>query len=201
MPPPAPRASVFRSVTSREWDPRRRRGPASSHPWLLRGLRLTRVLEKHAGCVNAVAWNDDASLLLSGSDDLCVCVWGTGAGFPLRGSAFTGHRHNIFSAEFVPGEPNGARCVTVAGDGDVRLVELERAFARGSAAADPDDDAPRTPGASTPRAAARASSPASPPPRAAPIRARDRAAAASTRAGPATARSSRGTARRTRAWA
>ena len=142
MPPPAPRASVFRSVTSREWDPRRRRGPASSHPWLLRGLRLTRVLEKHAGCVNAVAWNDDASLLLSGSDDLCVCVWGTGAGFPLRGSAFTGHRHNIFSAEFVPGEPNGARCVTVAGDGDVRLVELERAFARGSAAADPDDDAP-----------------------------------------------------------
>ena len=130
MPPPAPRASVFRSVTSREWDPRRRRGPASSHPWLLRGLRLTRVLEKHAGCVNAVAWNDDASLLLSGSDDLCVCVWGTGAGFPLRGSAFTGHRHNIFSAEFVPGEPNGARCVTVAGDGDVRLVELERAFAR-----------------------------------------------------------------------
>ena len=114
---------MFRSVTSREWDPRRRRGPASSHPWLLRGLRLTRVLEKHAGCVNAVAWNDDASLLLSGSDDLCVCVWGTGAGFPLRGSAFTGHRHNIFSAEFVPGEPNGARCVTVAGDGDVRLVE------------------------------------------------------------------------------
>ena len=104
---------------------RRRRRPHVGHPTFIDGLRLTNVLERHSGCVNALAWNDDATLLLSGSDDLCVCVWSTGAGFPCRGSVYTGHVNNIFSNEFVP-HSGSARCVTTAGDGDVRLVDLER---------------------------------------------------------------------------
>jgi hypothetical protein len=54
-------------------------------------------------------------------------VWSAGSGFPCRGSVYSGHVHNIFSAEFVPGS-SGSKCVTTAGDGDVRLVDLERGF-------------------------------------------------------------------------
>ena len=79
--PPPPLARPCSGASRPRWDPRRRRGPASSHPWLLRGLRLTRPREarrvRQRGGVER-----RASLLLSGSDDLCVCVWGTGAGFP-----------------------------------------------------------------------------------------------------------------------
>ena len=124
--------SVYEGVTRRQWDVRRRREPNVAHPWLMRGLRLTAALEKHAGCVNAVSWNDDASLLLSGGDDLCVCVWSLGTAFPCRGSVYTGHTHNIFSAEFVPNSGSN-RCVTVAGGGDVRLVDLARGFAGAAA--------------------------------------------------------------------
>ena len=145
--------SVFRDVLRRQWDARRRRRPHVGHPTFIDGLRLTNVLERHSGCVNALAWNDDATLLLSGSDDLCVCVWTTGAGFPCRGSVYTGHVNNIFSNEFVP-HSGSARCVTTAGDGDVRLVDLERgvrdAASDGTPRApprrrwvsDPDDDSP-----------------------------------------------------------
>ncbi|ABP01211.1 predicted protein, partial [Ostreococcus lucimarinus CCE9901] len=96
-------------------------------------LRLRETLEKHGGCVNCVSWNDDASLLISGSDDMTVCVWGCGAKMPLKGSAFTGHTHNVFASEFVP-QSNSAYCVTTSADGDVRLVDLERGF-RGPAPA------------------------------------------------------------------
>ena len=106
--------SVFRDVLRRQWDARRRRSPHVGHPTFIDGLRLTNVLERHGGCVSALAWNDDASLLLSGSDDLCVCVWTTGAGFPCRGSVYTGHVNNIFSNEFVP-HSDSARCVTHRG--------------------------------------------------------------------------------------
>ena len=75
-------------------------------------------------CVNTVAWSEDASLLLSGSDDLCVCVWSVGTSFPCL-EPCTRANHNIFSAEFVPGT-RGGRCVTTAGDGDVRGVDLIR---------------------------------------------------------------------------
>ena len=148
-PLPSGLTSVFEGVTRRQWDARRRREPHVGHPWLMRGLRLTAALEKHAGCVNAVSWNDDASLLLSGSDDLCVCVWSLGSAFPCRGSVYTGHVHNIFSAEFVPNSGSNA-CVTVAGDGDVRRVDLARGFAAGADRnrprrrwlSDPDENSP-----------------------------------------------------------
>ena len=118
---------MFRDILQRQLDPRRFRQPGLGHPSFVKGLRLSARLEKHGGCVNAVSWNEDASYLISGSDDLCVCVWSMGTGFPLKGSVFTGHRHNIFSVEFVPSSDSG-KCVTTAGDGDVRLVDLVRGF-------------------------------------------------------------------------
>ena len=124
--------SVFDGVARRQWDARHRHEPHVDHPWLMRGLRLTAALEKHAGCVNALSWNDDTSLLLSGGDDLCVCVWSLGSTFPCRGSVYTGHAHNIFSAEFVPNTGSN-QCVTIAGDGDVRRVDVSRGFASAGA--------------------------------------------------------------------
>ena len=123
-------ASAYRDVLRREWDPRHRLRPRVGHSHFVKNLRLVQQLERHAGCVNTVAWSEDASLLLSGSDDLCVCVWSVGTGFPCLGTVYTGHNHNIFSAEFVPGT-NGGKCVTTAGDGDVRIVDLVRGFERG----------------------------------------------------------------------
>lgn len=90
-------------------------------------LRLRETLEAHGGCVNCCSWNEDASLLISGSDDMTVCVWSCGAKMPLKGSTFTGHTHNVFACKFVPQTNDGA-CITTAADGDVRLVDLERGF-------------------------------------------------------------------------
>ena len=73
---------------------------------------------------------DDASLLISGSDDTFVHVWRATAdpqaagGGPARlrplTSHLTGHTHNIFGAVFVPGS-SAHRAVTCGADGEVRL--------------------------------------------------------------------------------
>lgn len=39
------------------------------HPDWAKKLQLVAVGEAHAGCVNAVRWDDDGSRLVSGSDD------------------------------------------------------------------------------------------------------------------------------------
>ena len=130
--------SAYRDVLRREWDPRHRLRPRLGHSHFVKNLRLVQRLDRHAGCVNTVAWSEDASLLLSGSDDLCVCVWSVGTSFPCLGTVYTGHNHNIFSAEFVPGT-RGGRCVTTAGDGDVRVVDLIRGFQSARGRGDPRD--------------------------------------------------------------
>ena len=139
--PPTAR-NIFADAQRRQWcrerQTRERRGHAPSantgatalrcgNKRFVEELRLRETLERHGGCVNCVSWNEDASLLISGSDDMTVCVWSCGAKMPLKGSAFTGHVHNIFAAKFVP-QSNNAFCVTTSADGDVRLVDLERGF-------------------------------------------------------------------------
>lgn len=139
--PPMAR-NIFADLQRRQWcrerqSPERRGHAQSAHAGatalrcgnkrFVEELRLTETLERHGGCVNCVSWNDDASLLISGSDDMTVCVWSCGAKMPLKGSAFTGHVHNIFAAKFVPQSGDGS-CVTTSADGDVRLTDLERGF-------------------------------------------------------------------------
>lgn len=65
--------------------------------------RLTRwkVLEGHDGCVNTVAWNENGSLLLSGSDDYLLNVYNVYQNKLLH-SIESGHQANIFSAKFLP---------------------------------------------------------------------------------------------------
>jgi WD40 repeat protein len=38
------------------------------------GIKYDRMLLKHDGCVNTANWNDDGSLIVTGSDDLNIKV-------------------------------------------------------------------------------------------------------------------------------
>ena len=71
--------SMFRDISRRQWDPRYHKQCTQTqcmkHPSIIKGMRLLKNLEKHGGCVNTVSWNEDASLLISGSDDMTVVVW------------------------------------------------------------------------------------------------------------------------------
>ena len=104
--------------------------PLPSHSHLVSSLSLHRKLKAHRGCVNTVAWHEeaDSSLLISGSDDTFIHVWRAGAGgqqprLKPTVSHLTGHSHNIFGASFVPG--SSAHCaVTCGADGEVRHHDL-----------------------------------------------------------------------------
>ena len=103
-------------------------------------LGIPRVVWSHMVTVPKSSWLrlEYEGVLLSGSAALCVCVWSVGTSFPCLGTVYTGHNHNIFSAEFVPGT-RGGRCVTTAGDGDVRVVDLIRGFQSARGRGDPRD--------------------------------------------------------------
>lgn len=75
--------------------------------WVAR-LGVAYALPPHAGCVNTVNWSPDGSLLLTGSDDLCIAVV-CAASRRVRCCLDTGHSHNVFDARFVPGDLDKAR--------------------------------------------------------------------------------------------
>ncbi|XVE60569.1 hypothetical protein DITRI_Ditri05aG0139200 [Diplodiscus trichospermus] len=99
------------------------------HSSLIRRLSLEQELEGHQGCVNAVAWNSNGSLLISGSDDARINIWSY-AGRKLLHSIETGHSANIFCTKFVP-ETSDELVVSGAGDAEVRLFNLSRLSGRG----------------------------------------------------------------------
>lgn len=96
----------------------------ASGPALLVRLQATHVLEEHTGCVNTLSWNDEGSLLVSGSDDCRICVWRCvdESSTTFRSAVSTGHCRNIFAARFVPGDDE--QIVTAACDGEVRLTHV-----------------------------------------------------------------------------
>ena len=67
---------------------------------LIERLGLDFELSGHAGCVNCLEWNNDGSILASGSDDFHVMLWD-----PFRRKKMTdidtGHQGNIFSVKVV----------------------------------------------------------------------------------------------------
>ncbi|XP_057773219.1 LOW QUALITY PROTEIN: protein ALTERED SEED GERMINATION 2 [Salvia miltiorrhiza] len=94
------------------------------HSSLVRRLSLERELEGHRGCVNAIAWNSEGSMLISGSDDTRVNVWSYSSR-KLMHSIETGHSANIFCTKFVP-ETSDELVVSGAADAEVRLFNLSR---------------------------------------------------------------------------
>uniref|UniRef100_A0A0D9VQH6 Anaphase-promoting complex subunit 4 WD40 domain-containing protein n=1 Tax=Leersia perrieri TaxID=77586 RepID=A0A0D9VQH6_9ORYZ len=98
------------------------------HSSLVQRLALEKELEGHLGCVNAIAWNSNGSLLLSGSDDTRICIWSYGNGELLH-DIETGHSANIFCTKFVP-ETSDEVIVSGAGDAEVRVFNLSRLSGR-----------------------------------------------------------------------
>lgn len=63
------------------------------------------TLVSHSGCVNTLKWSKDGTKLITGSDDKCVKIWNykqSSTGTTLRHTIRTGHRSNIFCADFSP---------------------------------------------------------------------------------------------------
>ncbi|KAK8692391.1 hypothetical protein V6N13_075852 [Hibiscus sabdariffa] len=94
------------------------------HSSLVRRLSKEQELEGHQGCVNAVAWNSNGSLLISGSDDERINIWSYSSRKLLH-SIDTGHSANIFCTKFIP-ETSDELVVSGAGDAEVRLFNLSR---------------------------------------------------------------------------
>uniref|UniRef100_A0A1J3IXC2 WD and tetratricopeptide repeats protein 1 n=1 Tax=Noccaea caerulescens TaxID=107243 RepID=A0A1J3IXC2_NOCCA len=98
------------------------------HSSLVRRLSQEQELEGHQGCVNALSWNSNGSLLISGSDDLRLNIWNYSSRKLLH-SVDTGHTANIFCTKFVP-ETSDELVVSGAGDAEVRLFNLSGVSSR-----------------------------------------------------------------------
>ncbi|XP_034950582.1 DDB1- and CUL4-associated factor 8 [Chelonus insularis] len=84
-------------------------------------LELMYKMEQHEGCVNAINFNEDGSLLASGSDDLKVVVWDWAVGRK-RAVLDTGHSLNVFETKWLFNH-NKDLIATCARDGHVRLLD------------------------------------------------------------------------------
>ncbi|XP_048867568.1 DDB1- and CUL4-associated factor 8 [Brienomyrus brachyistius] len=89
---------------------------------LVQRLELQARLERHAGCVNTLHFNQAGTRLASGSDDLRVVVWDW-AQCRAELEFDSGHKSNVFQAKFLPhsGDSTLAMC---ARDGQIRVAEL-----------------------------------------------------------------------------
>lgn len=95
--------------------------PIQCHPHFVRRLRITRRLQAHRGCVNTVAWTQDALCVISGSDDMHLALWDA-TSWRLRARWPSLHVANIFCAKLLGRAVSaGSRIASCALDGQVRL--------------------------------------------------------------------------------
>lgn len=104
---------------------------------LVNDLDIVNELDGHSGCVNALAWSKSGNLLASGSDDqhLNIHTYQPEDGasqFRLSTTVATGHTQNIFSVKFMPFSQDRT-LITAAGDGEVRVFDIEYSGAAGTA--------------------------------------------------------------------
>ncbi|EMC94346.1 hypothetical protein BAUCODRAFT_73625 [Baudoinia panamericana UAMH 10762] len=98
---------------------------------LIADLDIVNELDGHSGCVNALSWSKSGKLLASGSDDQHLNIHTyqpstSTSQFQLTTTVATGHTQNIFSVKFMP-HHNDRTVITAAGDGEVRVFDLEYA--------------------------------------------------------------------------
>ena len=124
------RDSLYTSLYHRELTaPRHSHRRLYSTRSLISDLDIVNELDGHSGCVNALSWSRTGNLLASGSDDQHLNIHSyqpddSNDQFKLTATVATGHTQNIFSVKFMPG--HGDRMVvTAAGDGEVRVFDLE----------------------------------------------------------------------------
>ncbi|KDQ09274.1 hypothetical protein BOTBODRAFT_92785, partial [Botryobasidium botryosum FD-172 SS1] len=81
------------------------------------GVQVHAPLERHATCINSLAFSPDASRIVSGSADGTVCVWDVSTGHLVFrspvGAYFLSYAYSISIS------PNGLRAITGAHDGTV----------------------------------------------------------------------------------
>lgn len=119
---------LTRELTSSASRPRSYRNLYSDRQ-LIADLDIVNELDGHSGCVNALSWSKSGQLLASGSDDQHLNIHSyqpstTTNQFQLTTTVATGHTANIFSVKFMP-HRNDRTVVTAAGDGEVRIFDLE----------------------------------------------------------------------------
>ncbi|KQK23224.1 hypothetical protein BRADI_1g72086v3 [Brachypodium distachyon] len=100
------------------------------HSSLVQRLGLEKEMEGHVGCVNAISWNSNGSLLISGSDDTRINIWSY-ANREMLHDIDTGHSANVFCTKFVP-ETSDDVVVSGAADAEVRVFNLSRLSGRRS---------------------------------------------------------------------
>lgn len=88
-------------------------------------LEMAHNLKGHGGCVNCINFNETGDLLVSGGDDLHLCIW-KWASNKMVLKCNTGHRQNIFQTKFIENgiNANGFNIVSSSRDGDVRYIEI-----------------------------------------------------------------------------
>lgn len=96
------------------------RKQAYSSLYFIQRLELAEKLEEHGGCVNCLNFSSSGDLLVSGSDDLEVCIWDWAAG-RIRTKYNSGHSSNVFQAKFCL---DNTKIVTCSRDGQVRLSDI-----------------------------------------------------------------------------
>ncbi|PNS13853.1 WD repeat protein iqw1 [Sphaceloma murrayae] len=106
---------------------------AYGRPEWVENLDIVNELGGHSGCVNALSWSKSGRLLASGSDDKHLNIQkyqpeDSNAQFSLATTVATGHTANIFSVKFMP-HSNDQTVITCAGDGEVRIFDLESSSA------------------------------------------------------------------------
>jgi len=105
-----------------------RRAYLGSSEGLIKRLTLEWELEGHSGCVNTVRWNDEGSLVVSGSDDTFLNIYNPYKR-KLLATIPSGHTGNIFHGIFLHGFDNRL-VASCAADGEVRLSDVELGTAR-----------------------------------------------------------------------
>lgn len=110
-------------------------GPVSSFgDRMIQSISVAKRLKGHNGCINSIEYNDTATLLISGSDDLRVKIYDTSSWKQLA-SITTEHVANIFSAIMMPDGTNqnllscgldGAICASNLVAGSSSIVHRSR---------------------------------------------------------------------------
>lgn len=89
---------------------------------LMSRLELETELIGHSGCVNCLEWNDNGTVLATGSDDCHILLFD-----PFRHKiiqdVMTPHRGNIFSVKFMP-KTDGNTVISAAGDARIYGFDL-----------------------------------------------------------------------------
>lgn len=97
---------------------------AKNNLYLLQRMCLEKKLNVHSGCVNTICWNSTGQYLLSGSDDLHLCITDAFTN-EIKASIRTGHATNIFSAKYLPGTAD-SQVISCSGDGVIIYTDLLR---------------------------------------------------------------------------